>query len=299
MFFRLKHLLFPHQTNNYKAKILHFSFLTTFVFFVCVFQIILSLIIQKHPGVLGFASNIVPEEIITITNKQREAKGLAPLKLSKSLIEVAKQKGADMFAKNYWAHNAPDGKTPWWFFKQVGYSYIYAGENLARDFGDSKSVVQAWMNSPSHRDNILSSRYDEIGIAVVDGILDGQETTLVIQEFGRPTSLAGPATSGINNQGGLMVSIPQVQPLVQLNQKTILSQAKQSYIDKIPLFSSFVLTKGVNTALGMIILLVLLIDVFVVWYKKIPRISGKSLAHFSFFAAVILVILLTGNGQIL
>ena len=64
-----------------------------------------------------------------------------------------------MIAKNYWAHNAPDGASPWSFFKNVGYRYLYAGENLARDFGDSASVVNAWMNSPTHRDNLLSGRY--------------------------------------------------------------------------------------------------------------------------------------------
>lgn len=294
----LRHLLFPHHTNNHKPKVLHLSSLTTFVFFICFFQIVISLIVQKHPGVLGFASNIAPEEIVSFVNKQRETKGLAPLKVNESLIEIAKQKGADMFAKNYWAHNAPDGKTPWWFFKNVGYNYLYAGENLARDFGDSVSVVKAWMNSPTHRDNILSSRYDEIGIAVVDGILDGQETTLVVQEFGKRAIGATPPGGEIASAGELLASSPKM-PAVQLSEQMVLSQAKESYIDKLPIISGFLLTKSVNTSLGIIILTVLLIDAFIVWRKQIPRISGKSLAHFSFFAIVILIILLTGSGQIL
>jgi len=293
---KLQHLLFPHQSNNHRPKVLHLSSLTTFVFFVCLFQIVISLVIQKHPGVLGFASNIAPEEIVRLTNEVRQKKGLAPLTLNKTLVEVAKQKGADMFAKNYWAHNNPDGTTPWYFYKNVGYSYLYAGENLARDFGDSQSVVAAWMNSPTHRDNILSSRYEEIGIAVLDGILEGEETTLVVQEFGKQTASAPQIGAVIPSSPG--ISLPQ-KALAQKPEQMVLSQAKESYIEKLPLFSSFILTKSVNTSLGLLILLVLLVDAAIVWHKQIPRISGKSLAHISFFGAVVLIVLLTGSGRVL
>ena len=107
-----------------------------------------------------------------------------------------------MFNKQYWAHTAPDGKEPWDFMSEAGYSYQVAGENLARDFSTTSAMVAAWMASPTHRANIMNGRYTEIGIAVINGTLEGVETTLVVQMFGTPRSSTvkasvptGPATS--------------------------------------------------------------------------------------------------------
>src|SRR3989338_7182361 len=110
------------------------------------------------------------------------------LELNPELSLAAEKKAEDMFARNYWAHNGPNGSTPWDFIKGAGYTYIYAGENLAKDFQNSNDVVQAWMKSPSHRENILRKEYQDIGFAVVNGVLNGEETTLVIQMFGVSSS---------------------------------------------------------------------------------------------------------------
>ena len=86
-----------------------------------------------------------------------------------------------MFSKDYWAHNAPDGTTPWVFIKNTGYNYIYAGENLARGFNSASDVINAWMNSPEHRQNVLSPNYQNVGFAVATGTLSGEDTVLVVE----------------------------------------------------------------------------------------------------------------------
>ena len=89
-----------------------------------------------------------------------------------------------MIDRDYWAHVAPDGTQPWKFFTSFGYKYRYAGENLARDFSNASSAMDAWMNSPTHKENILNPKYKEIGIGVVEGDLAGTDTTIIVQFFG-------------------------------------------------------------------------------------------------------------------
>jgi uncharacterized protein YkwD len=89
-----------------------------------------------------------------------------------------------MMSENYWSHNSPSGKSPWVWFNQAGYNYVYAGENLAKDFGSTSRMMEAWMASPTHKENIVSPKYEEIGIAVVPGNIGGQDTVLVVQLFG-------------------------------------------------------------------------------------------------------------------
>lgn len=141
----------------------------------------------RAPQVLGVAS-FSASEIISLTNVQRVQNGLGPLTYNSLLASAAAAKAQDMFTVNYWAHNSPLGKTPWVFITGAGYKYVYAGENLARDFNDAPSVVNAWMNSPSHRENILDANFKEIGVAVESGKLTGIDGILVVQMFGTPVS---------------------------------------------------------------------------------------------------------------
>jgi hypothetical protein len=104
-----------------------------------------------------------------------------------SLLQVAAQdKVNDMVAKGYFAHTSPQGIAPWYWFQQAGYNYLYAGENLAMNFTDSQDVTTAWMNSPEHRANILSTQFTQVGIATAQGTYDGKPVIYVAEEFGTP-----------------------------------------------------------------------------------------------------------------
>jgi len=287
MISNLKTLFSPREANNYKSKLLHLSSLSFFILLVIIFQLFITAFHHLKPGVLGYASNVTIQEVVDITNQYRLERGLAELQTNSLLNEAAKQKAAHMFANNYWSHYSPDGTSPWWFFKNTGYFYTYAGENLARDFGDSKEVVEAWIASPTHKDNIVNQKYEEMGVAVVDGILNGEETTLVVQMFGASGTAAIPAQA---------VSEIKPQPLAQAKPAVLTS--KTAVIPS-SIVSSFNLTKSVNIALLGLLLLALLIDVFLVWKYKIVRISGRSFIHFSFLAIILVIIILTTSGQIL
>ncbi len=185
----LAHLFHPRRSNLHRPRVLHPE---AFVYF-SIIALVFALGIHASPkvftsleNVLGYASNITVEQVVALTNTERTRQGLAPLALNPTLSQAATSKGSDMFANQYWAHTSPSGKEPWAFISEAGYSYRVAGENLARDFAVSDQVVQAWMASPTHRANIVNASYQEIGVAVVNGELNGMETTLVVQMFGTP-----------------------------------------------------------------------------------------------------------------
>lgn len=304
-----RHLFTPHHSNNHRAKILHPSTLCLVVGFFLTSQFLLNFSALVAPSILGFASNITPERIIELTNQKRAEQGFSPLTVNGQLSEAAQRKAGDMFAFDYWSHTSPSGRDPWAFFKEVGYRYLYAGENLARDFMNSESVVEAWMNSPTHRDNILSENYQEIGLAVVDGTLNGVETTLVIQLFGTPTPAAvaekpgaTPATVGV--PVAVEVRTPElgkasnVEEKIPLMAPVALAQAREETTSP-PLLSPFAVTKTLAVFLLGVILGAIALDVILVYRRKIVRLSGRNLAHLIFLSMLLLAAILTTQGAIL
>lgn len=270
----LTHLFLPHSSNNYKAKTLHLSSLSVLMLLVMASQILITLFSQIVPGVLGIATSITAEELVNLTNSRRAEAGLSTLAINPVLSQAAQAKGADMIAKNYWAHTSPDGLTPWTFFKNAHYRYLYAGENLARDFSDSAGVVNAWMNSPTHRENIISNRYREIGIAVIHDTFQGQPTTLVVQFFGTQAGNAAITEAA----------------------EAVLAEARTPVL---PAIDSFSLTKAVSLSLTLLLLIVMVIDTVVITRRRIVRLSGKATAHLVFLGILLLIIIGIQPGLIL
>ncbi len=131
-------------------------------------------------------SSVLPTTIIELTNKERESHNLQKLKQSSLLNLAAYLKAEDMKTKNYFDHYSSEGTSPWYWFDIVDYDYLYAGENLAIYFNDSGKVINAWMESPTHRDNILKKEYTEIGVATINGTYKGYDTIFIVQLFGTP-----------------------------------------------------------------------------------------------------------------
>jgi len=130
------------------------------------------------------ASVFPAQSVVDLVNNDRIQQNLQPLKIDNELSEAAKEKAYDMFAHDYFAHTSPSGVTPWQWFEKNNYDYAYAGENLAINFTDAQSQQAALMASPAHRDNIVNPKYQDIGVAVVEGSMDGRQTILTVQEFG-------------------------------------------------------------------------------------------------------------------
>lgn len=278
----------PHHNNNHKAHLIRSYSLFLLCFFFIFLQVSLNFFLLARPSVLGFSSNITPERIIELTNAERAKQGVPALKENKLLSEAARQKAADMFAFNYWAHISPSGRTPWAFFTDVGYKYQYAGENLARDFRDSDSVVRAWINSPSHRENVVNAKYREIGVAVVTGTLQGAETALVVQHFGTPYGAVNqPATKS-------KTVVPQ-ESAVQITSKEVLSKSR----GEVPLTNPLDLTKAMVIFVVGILLGIFAIDILLVSRRDTPRLSSHSLAQMMFLIFVLLASMFIKQGAIL
>jgi hypothetical protein len=129
--------------------------------------------------------------ILDFTNRQRKENGsLFALSKNLKLSQIASLRIKDMFEKEYFEHQSPSGIGASDIAHDVGYEYILVGENIALgNFKSDEDLVQAWMDSPGHRANILNGRYTEIGIGAEKGLYKGKKVWLAVQIFGRPLSL--------------------------------------------------------------------------------------------------------------
>lgn len=180
----IQNFFVPTKRNNYKPYLLSKIAIIAYTF------VLVS--VNTLGGLIGLqeaqASTVTAGNIISLTNQERISKGLNSLEISAQLSSAALAKANNMFEEQYWDHFGPNGESPWQFIRASGYEYVYAGENLAKGFRTAEGVHEAWMASPTHRANIVSGNYKEIGVAVVEGTLLGNETILVVQMFGNLTN---------------------------------------------------------------------------------------------------------------
>jgi len=150
-----------------------------------------------------FLAAVLPSLVIDHANKDRSATEVQPLQNNPLLTQAAQLKAEDMAKRSYFAHEGPSGETPWFWLDQVGYKYVYAGENLAINFFDSFEVNRAWMSSPKHRANILDQRFTDIGVGMANGQFEGRNAIFIVQFFGSTKeSLATPSAGKISVLGG-------------------------------------------------------------------------------------------------
>jgi len=179
----------PHERNNYQPHILGQRFLGLVSIFMVGMKFAVLAAVALSPAAATQASAITVDNVFSLTNSSRSQFQLPALSFNSKLALAAQNKAKALVACGCFSHDIPvNGTTvtPWWFFQQVGYNYISAGENLAVDFTQAENVETAWMNSPGHRANILNKDYEEIGIGIASGQFQGHSTTFVVQMFGTP-----------------------------------------------------------------------------------------------------------------
>lgn len=133
----------------------------------------------------AYLSTVDANIIIKLTNKERNSQNLNTLESNDILAKAAYAKGEALFKNQTFSHNIDDKKFSTWV-KEAGYEYSFVGENLAIDFVTSEGVIKAWLASPTHRKNLLNEKFNEIGVAVLEGKFQGETTTIVVQIFGTP-----------------------------------------------------------------------------------------------------------------
>lgn len=251
MFKRFAQWFVPSHGNNHEPHL--FRALPVALLLVVIVGLFgaAQLLEERLTTVHSSLAAVVASVLVDLTNFDRAAEGLHGLAFNETLQRAAQLKANDMAAHGYFAHNAPDGKTPWYWFDEAGYTFAYAGENLAVFFGDSEDVERAWMNSPAHRANILSAHFTEIGIATAEGYYQGRKTVFVVQMFGAPRRGAPIAT--LTSESSETVPTPEgtvsgetIQTITE--EDIVLEPAAEEPVVVVHQDDTFIAVKGEGTA---------------------------------------------------
>lgn len=189
----IKNHLLPWRGNTHRPHILRRGWLLTFLALTLVSEGIILGHALVTPGPQVFLAAVLRSDVISYTDEARVKEGGQHLTENDILNAAAQAKAEDMAARGYFSHVGPDGEEPWVWLERAGYDYMYAGENLAVRFEDSKDVVDAWMASPTHRANIVKPAYQEVGVGLAEGIYKEKPATFVVQYFGAPAPVASHA----------------------------------------------------------------------------------------------------------
>lgn len=284
-----KKALVPHKGNEYRPHLIRLQGIVAVLVIALVSQFTYSFFTTGKWSVLSKTADINTSDLLNITNQQRVEKGLTSLNLNAELSKAAFMKASDMLAHGYWAHVSPTGVQPWKWFADVGYNYSYAGENLAKNYPSAGATVSAWMNSETHRANILNTHYVDVGFAVVEGSLHGQETTLVVALYGTPVAVTASQAASIQTTA---FSAPEV--------------AGEAASPLLYFGSAIQSLSPVTVVILGLLGLVAIVGVIAHHYrKKLPRSWQKSWRiHHGFYTFVgmivlgVLIIIATGGGSI-
>ncbi len=293
---KLSHFFLPHPKTHKKAHLISWKAFIFYIVFFVFLQIGLKTLDTVKPGVLGINSSIDQKQLIQLTNDERAKYNLPALAENSLLDQAALAKAQNMFAEDYWAHYAPSGKDPWGFITGAGYKFSYAGENLARNFYTSSDVVSAWMASPSHKENMINPKYKEIGIAVAEGVLKGQKTTLVVQEFGTPIQVAAfKPDETINNQtSSLQNSKTATLPINRVPSVAGAKEHPESFV-----LDPYLIMKTSGMSVLLVILSLIILDLLILQKRGVTKVTARHLPHMALLALGASALITMHPGSIL
>jgi len=180
----IKDVFIPHEGNDHKPKVLRPKSLISYALIAIIIKLtVTGFLFVTYPTPAELAA-IISSNMISLVNESRVEAGVEPLKENFVLASFSQNKGEDMITRDYFSHDTPEGKRPWQWIDRSEYDYVYAGENLAMDFSSAEVVHAAFMKSPTHRKNILNPKYKEVGMAVLKGEMNGNQTILLVEFFG-------------------------------------------------------------------------------------------------------------------
>lgn len=186
----------PHEDNEHQPHSLRESSAVAVLFLVVLIEVVVIIpsffILPKS----DYLAAVLSATLTDLTNESREEANLPTLAINPLLTQAAQLKAEDMAARGYFSHYGPDGELPWDWLGLVGYRFSAAGENLAVNFFDSGDVVRAWLQSESHKANIMRNNFSEMGIGVASGLYQGRNSIYVVQFFGRPSLGLADSTTG-------------------------------------------------------------------------------------------------------
>lgn len=184
----LKHFFIPHKSNDYRPHAIRWQGLVLTALISLVTHMSYVYLTTGQVGVLGKSVNIDINKLASDTNNIRKSNNLDTLVVDQKLNLAAQQKAEDMIKNNYWSHDSPLGKNAWEFLNQSGFKYEIAGENLAKNYPDSNSILDAWMASETHRQNILNPKFNSVGFATAEGVIGSKITTIIVAYYAKKSN---------------------------------------------------------------------------------------------------------------
>jgi hypothetical protein len=164
---KLKNFLFANNSNDYHPGILKTSSIAGIIALFVIYHIISSIF---FPVAKTVASDLTVGNILEAINRERSIRNLLTLNPHDALSRAAQIKSDDMISRNYFSHTDPEGNYIWPTITSQGYTpYLQLGENLAIEFYNTESLVSAWMNSPTHRANIVNEGFKDQGMGLAFG----------------------------------------------------------------------------------------------------------------------------------
>ncbi|MBI2607519.1 MAG: hypothetical protein HYW51_01715 [Candidatus Doudnabacteria bacterium] len=172
---KLKHYLIASEENDYQPVL-------TKPIALAVFMVIIWSLRILGPSAVTYAqSSIDAQDLMTSINSERTQRFVPALLSDQRLVSAAGIKSNDMLDRSYFAHLNPDGSYVWPTIEVQGYRpYLTLGENLAMDFVSGDAVVRAWMNSPTHRENIVNEKFQDQGLAAIFGLFEPNHNSILI-----------------------------------------------------------------------------------------------------------------------
>jgi uncharacterized protein YkwD len=288
----MKNFFIPTHSNNYRAHLIKLPSLFLFLLVIVGFNTfsIIDTSAQSTSSVINSTS------LLNQHNSIRSSLGLNDLTINQNLTVSAQSKANQMMKFNCWSHYCPDGKSPWDFFNEANYDYKLAGENLAEGFFDVDDLMTAWMNSITHKDNIIKNDYREVGFGIAYGDYQGKANNMiVVVHFGTHAENAQPSTQ--NSPEPTITQPTVVEPV----EDAFLESNQNSVISNNGFFGDIAVSQDLKNLinLGFIIVLsaLFLVD-FITLTRGFAIKQHKSFSHYHLILFVIvgLVVMVGGFG---
>lgn len=290
------------RENNYHPPVLSYK---AFIVYA-ILLLLLRLFLMSAPAAGSAVESATLERLI---NAERTARNLSSLLTNAKLAAAAQAKSEDMLKRGYFAHLDPDGNYIWERIVAAGYTpYKILGENLAIDFATAEGMVKAWIDSPSHRANLLNSEFVDQGLTAMYGTFQERYTNVTTSLFGAlfstvqknpPVAKTPPAAPARSEPAG---AVPEAasKPTADGQLTAPLAPDKYTVIGPQPTTSKKTVAtinqpsqlfwaRLVFTLFGVVLLAILAIDTIIIYGRGL--ITGRSYSSYHFLNFFLLVII--------
>lgn len=319
---KLVNIFIASEENSFRPPILSYKAFLAYGLLLLLLRLFLGAVATQGAG-------IDSATLTNLINSERQQRNLNTLITDAKLEKAAAEKSQDMIQRGYFAHVDPDGNYVWYRVEQAGYApYKILGENLAIDFSTSEGMIKAWIDSPSHRANLLHPDFLDQGLMALWGDYQGRYTNLTTSLFGTlanvkaqttppptqpppapqpapapapapeptPTPAPKPAPTPVPSPKPAPAPAPAPAPEPTPSPSPATPSptpiSPTSLISPIRYPTAFAMSRLIFTLFGILLLLLLGVDSVIVYRHEIQVLRSHSSYHFTSFMLIVLVSIL-------